>query len=172
MNETKGHDPLCHAYPLTVNGGYHDPECCDCDLIRRVVKREQEKMQTLIDALAFYADPATYHALAIWADPPCGDFVNDYSEDHGDDFYDRPMPGKTAREALALFTTEEKSDDVMLDALDAEYKHGYLAGELAERERIEQAIEALLPSTHDLYNQGIRDAARVAREQKEVPDDQ
>lgn len=62
---------------------------------------ERAKMQPLIEALEFYADPATYHALSVWADPPCGDFVNDYSEDHGDDFYDRPMPGKTAREALA-----------------------------------------------------------------------
>ena len=58
------------------------------------------RVQKLLDALEFYADPATYHALMIWADPPCGEFVEDYSEDHGDAFYDRPMPGKTARAAL------------------------------------------------------------------------
>ena len=51
--------------------------------------------------LEFYADPATYHAIAFWTDPPCGDFVEDFSEDHGDPFYDRAMPGKAAREALA-----------------------------------------------------------------------
>lgn len=59
------------------------------------------RVQRLIDALEFYADPETYHALAIWADPPCGDFMEDFSEDHGDPFYNRPMPGKTARAALA-----------------------------------------------------------------------
>ena len=39
--------------------------------------------------------------MTIWFDPPGGGFDDDFSEDHGDNFYDRPMPGRTAREALA-----------------------------------------------------------------------
>lgn len=90
------HDPLCphdtHPFPAT---------CETCLLIAEVVKRERASIEgPLIDALEFYADPATYHALSIWADPPCGEFMDDFSEDHGDKFYDREMPGKTARAAL------------------------------------------------------------------------
>jgi hypothetical protein len=33
-------------------------------------------------------------------DPPGGAFADDFSEDHGDDYYDREMPGKLAREVL------------------------------------------------------------------------
>jgi hypothetical protein len=65
-----------------------------------------QQVEILREALEFYADPATYHALAIWADPPCGDFVEDFSDDHGDDFYNREMPGKTARAALARLEEE------------------------------------------------------------------
>jgi hypothetical protein len=52
-------------------------------------------------ALEFYADPETYHAIAYAFDRPCGAFTEDFSEDHGNPFYDRAMPGKTARAALA-----------------------------------------------------------------------
>ena len=61
------------------------------------------KIQRLIDALEFYADPATYHAIFIMPEPPCGEFADDFSEDHGDSFYGRPMPGKMARAALAVW---------------------------------------------------------------------
>ena len=53
------------------------------------------------EALAFYGSPETYHAIFFAFDRPCGDFEEDFSEDHGDDFYKRPMPGKFAREVLA-----------------------------------------------------------------------
>jgi hypothetical protein len=55
----------------------------------------------MVAALAFYADPGSYHAVAFHFDPPCGGFAEDFSEDHGEPFYDRPMPGATARRALA-----------------------------------------------------------------------
>lgn len=55
----------------------------------------------LAEALSFYADPATYHAIGFWFDQPCGDFANDFDSEHGDFFYEREMPGKTARTALA-----------------------------------------------------------------------
>jgi len=52
------------------------------------------------DALEFYADPGTYHAISFMFDPPCGGFDTDFDEEHGDKFYERPMPGKRARKAL------------------------------------------------------------------------
>ena len=54
----------------------------------------------LIDALRFYATPHTYHAVTILADRPAGEFFDDVSEDHGDRYYGRAMPGKLARETL------------------------------------------------------------------------
>jgi len=61
---------------------------------------DKEKIEVLIEALAFYALPENYHAIAFIADGPAGAFTDDFSEDHYDEFYDRPMPGKTARDAL------------------------------------------------------------------------
>lgn len=75
----------------------------DSLLKNKRVKTDQEMIQDLIDALEFYADPASYHAIAFLTDPPCGGFADDFDEDHGDDFYDRPMPGKKAREVLREF---------------------------------------------------------------------
>jgi hypothetical protein len=72
------------------------------DAIVRDGERTRAENQRLREALAFYADPGTYHACAFYFDPPTGGFDEDFDEDHGDEFYDRPMPGKTARAALAL----------------------------------------------------------------------
>jgi hypothetical protein len=59
-------------------------------------------------ALAFYADPETYHAVAFMFDPPCGGFDQDFSEvDHP--HYRRHMPGKTARDALRSPTARGES---------------------------------------------------------------
>lgn len=58
----------------------------------------------MAEALAFYADPGQYHAITFFTDPPCGGFAGDFSEDHGDASYDRPMPGKIARTALTAYT--------------------------------------------------------------------
>lgn len=54
----------------------------------------------LIDALRFYASAQTYHAVTVLADRPAGEFADDFSEDHGDEYYERAMPGKLARETL------------------------------------------------------------------------
>jgi hypothetical protein len=59
--------------------------------------RLRERMGVLTEALAFYADPETYHACGFMFDRPTGGF----DEDHGHEDYDRPMPGKRARQALA-----------------------------------------------------------------------
>lgn len=55
-----------------------------------------------IDALEFYADPDSYFAISILADRPAGAFADDFSEDDWtrECDFDRPMPGKRAREAL------------------------------------------------------------------------
>lgn len=55
----------------------------------------------LREALEFYADPETYHACTFLFDSPTGGFDEDLDEDHGHGRYDRPMPGKLARQALA-----------------------------------------------------------------------
>ena len=55
----------------------------------------------LVEALSFYADPSSYHAITIMGDPPCGEFFDDMSEDHGDEYYQRAMPGKLARDVLS-----------------------------------------------------------------------
>ena len=55
----------------------------------------------LASALSFYGNPASYHAMWFHAEAPAGGFADDFSDDHGDDYYNRPMPGELAREALA-----------------------------------------------------------------------
>lgn len=57
----------------------------------------EEQLEIALDALAFYADPETYHAIMILADKPTGGFDEDLSEN---DYYDYDKPGKRAREAF------------------------------------------------------------------------
>jgi len=66
-------------------------------------------MVDVVEGLAFYANPGNYHAVAFMFDPPCGGFADDFDEDHGETLlYNRPMPGKRAREALAKARKEMK----------------------------------------------------------------
>jgi len=61
----------------------------------------KEKYQIVLNALFEYADPDTYAAISYLADHPCGAFVDDFDENHDMMwFYQRPMPGATARKAL------------------------------------------------------------------------
>ena len=65
-------------------------------------ERAAAELERLQEIVHFYADPQIYHAIAFLVDRPAGSFADDFSEDeetraHG---YDRPMPGKRAREAL------------------------------------------------------------------------
>lgn len=55
----------------------------------------------LREALEYYADPETYHACMFLFDRPAGKFEEDFSSDHGNQDYDRPMPGAIARHILA-----------------------------------------------------------------------
>lgn len=68
-------------------------------------------VEVLIEALGFYADPETYHACGFMFDRPTGGFDEDFDEDHGHEDYDRPMPGKKAREALTTQVEALKSHE-------------------------------------------------------------
>ncbi len=60
----------------------------------------EERIEELEKALEFYADPETYFAIAFFPDNPSGEFMNDFSDDHGHYNFNREMPGKLAREIL------------------------------------------------------------------------
>ena len=77
---------------------------------------DKEWIDHFVEALLFYADPDNYFAIAFAADPPCGEFVDDfeYSEK-----YEREMPGKRARKVLLEFAEEEKRKE-------GRYKNGIL----------------------------------------------
>ena len=72
----------------------------------RYLLAENERMA---EALEFYADPASYFAIAFIPDPPCGEFMEDFSDDHGDDQLSGYRPGKRARQALEPKVTEPLS---------------------------------------------------------------
>jgi len=57
----------------------------------------------VVEVLWFYADPGTYHGMAVMFDPPTGGFDEDWSEDHGDPNYPYAKPGKRARAILQKF---------------------------------------------------------------------
>jgi hypothetical protein len=56
----------------------------------------QKSYPDILDALHFYADPETYFAISLIPDPPCGDFIEDFSETPELGM----KPGKKAREVL------------------------------------------------------------------------
>ena len=84
--------------------------------------KRQEVIVRLKKALEFYADPGNYHAIHFVAEAFHGPFMEDFSEDHGDDdFYRLRMPGVIARRALKEVTKamarNELEDDIALGAL-------------------------------------------------------
>jgi hypothetical protein len=90
-------------------------------VIRQMDKR-QEVIVRLTKALEFYAEPGNYHTIRFVADKFRGPFMDDFSEDHGDDdFYRLPMPGAIARRTLKEVTKElarsEMEDELALGAL-------------------------------------------------------
>lgn len=67
---------------------------------------QRQTIAALVEALRFYANPETYHAVSFLFDPPTGGFDADF--DGGHDDYNRPMPGKRARAALAAAAKETR----------------------------------------------------------------
>ena len=68
-----------------------------------------ERIAELEEALAFYADPDTYYAIGFFPDPPCGEFMDDFS----DTGYLGMKPGARARAVLYgdKATGGDKKDD-------------------------------------------------------------
>lgn len=66
--------------------------------------------EALREALGFYANPETYFAIGMFPDPPCGAFMEDFSET--DDL--GLKPGKLARAALARLDAQTEEKNVML----------------------------------------------------------
>ena len=54
-------------------------------------------LNNMFDAVVFYANPGTYHAISVLTDPPCGDFAYDFGPNSE---YDYDKPGAVARNAL------------------------------------------------------------------------
>lgn len=102
--------PHSPSFGCILGGGCHECggigatwDTTDYEDMARSMMEEDEATpldQGLIDALAFYADPETYHACSFLFDRPTGGFDEDFDEDHGHPDYGRPMPGKRARTAL------------------------------------------------------------------------
>lgn len=72
-------------------------------LIPNLTRRLLLENARLGAAVSFYANPDTYFAIAFFPDPPCGEFMNDFSD--ADEWaqvgpYGRDMPGRLARAAL------------------------------------------------------------------------
>ncbi len=68
----------------------------------------EEKIAVLTEALEFYADPDSYFGVGFLIDPPCGEFVDDFSDDFKFNQYGRPMPGKCARAVLKLIDNKKE----------------------------------------------------------------
>lgn len=56
-----------------------------------------------LDVLEFYADPGTYAAIGFFPDRPCGAFMDDFSDDHGDEDFGS-KPGKRARNTVSALS--------------------------------------------------------------------
>ncbi len=84
----------------------------------------------LLEAVKFYAERETYRACAVVVDHPCGPFADDFDQKHGHDHYQREMPGKMARAAIAyaerefgdlsIYEVDWKEDVLELDLVDDE----------------------------------------------------
>jgi hypothetical protein len=73
------------------------------EVLRMVATTSVKRARRITDltaALEFYADPETYYGIGFLADSPCGEFAQDFSDDHGDDTLPGPRPGARARRAL------------------------------------------------------------------------
>ncbi len=81
------------------------------ELTMRVVRRHDRALILAIETLALYANPESYHAIAMFYDSPCGWFESDTSKIYRSS-YNRKVHGAAARKALAkiqrLVTPKEK----------------------------------------------------------------
>lgn len=69
-------------------------------------RKQLERMLTqAVEALGFYGNPETYHAISFLCDRPCGVFDEDFGtqREHQHRGYQRAMPGRLARKTLRRF---------------------------------------------------------------------
>lgn len=60
-----------------------------------------DRLDVLEEALAYYADPMTYFGIAMFGDPPHGDFFDDFEKyPFPGDYSIQDKPGRRARAAL------------------------------------------------------------------------
>jgi hypothetical protein len=76
----------------------------------RELTKARMEIARLVTALEFYAEPDNYFATTFLFDPPCGEFRDDFSRDRWTKLrqFDRAMPGKRARRAIAKYVSFEK----------------------------------------------------------------
>lgn len=84
---------------MTVDHDAWDVKLYSQAQLDQEIGRYKQLCGMLYDALSDYADPGFYHAIAFLADHPAGGFADDESMVAESD-YDRPMPGKLARETI------------------------------------------------------------------------
>jgi hypothetical protein len=66
-----------------------------------MVEYATERERILAEALAFYASPETYFGIAMFGDPPHGEFLNDFEKyPYPGDYSIQDKPGARARAAL------------------------------------------------------------------------
>jgi len=83
-------------------------------LICQAIAKQAAQSERVRAALMFYANPETYFAIGFFPDPPCGKFMEDFS-DTGPSYGQRP--GKRAREALeASLGVKLKPDEIFEEA--------------------------------------------------------
>jgi hypothetical protein len=137
-----------------------------------VPERERELMaeiERLREALEFYADPETYFAIACIGDPPCGDFIRDFSDDHGHPQLDGMRYGKRARAALkAVAEAETEPKYVSTDLAAA----GTMAAINKTIKRCAQVARTTKENTYPgtrPWNEKIADAILALREEGMSP---
>lgn len=70
-----------------------------------------DRIEALEKALAFYANPWTYVAIAFLPDPPCGEFIQDFGphDCEEDPLFETNRAGVRARKALGW--TQEQIEE-------------------------------------------------------------
>lgn len=70
----------------------------DPEVEKKIEKLEKER-EILLETLLFYASWETYFAITVMGDPPCGPFIDDFSDVETEYGFNTWRPGRRAREA-------------------------------------------------------------------------
>ena len=89
----------------------------------RIAKLMRDR-EALGEALGFYADPETYFAIVFIPDRPCGEFIDDFSDDYGHPDLTGHRPGKLARKVvLEVFGSPEAPKGATACSLKKQLEH-------------------------------------------------